>query len=703
MLPWIRLYNKNHKKVITAISCLFLVTFFVFSFALVTQAQGDAFGVKKVGSFLPLGGEDIRLIAAKIIRIGLSLLGIIAVCIILYAGFMWMTSGGNEEKISVAKKTLINATIGLAIIMASFAIVQFILKALSDATGSGGGNEGGGRAALNFDSYYASGSLGRVIKDHYPLRDQIDVPRNTRVVVTFREAIDPASIIKDSNNNQIFGDCINVNDGQFDWGPRFCDTLNTSSVKITVTGNTTTPAVEAAALTLLEGADREAFTFTFRPLTLLGSADTNVNYTVDLTRTILKKDGRTSVFVADRHGRYTWRFETNRTVDTIPPFVNSVYPDAASTEPRNSLVQINFNEPIDPIVAQGMSGPNSPFNNIIFHADTITGQWRISNGYKTLEFTSDIPCGQNSCGEPMYCLPVDCQEGAACDNPYEVLVRTALTLTNNSFESVPFSGLMDMAGNALDNGPGNVADGVMANPHRAGFDQNAPKVIHDAEKSPDNYYWAFNISNAIDRASPAIETVTPNLDAESVPQASPLILNFNRRLSNFSLDGITLEEYPLPLALVAQNPAFANLGDIWFRPSSEIVGVKSVVTINHRNFGPQGTNFYYFPVVPSSIKSVTQNCLYPGRGPWTNQRPLGQNSPVCNYAEDADGRVVQNAGCVVFPDNFGADRDTGCIQYTNQNVGQTFGNTTTCVNTLKTPAISPSQPVVPPAQADGAM
>ncbi len=109
------------------------------------QAGNAPFGLQKVGSLLPLGGEDIRVIAAKIIRIALSLLGIIAVALILYAGFTWMTSGGNEEKIASAKKTLINATIGLAIIMSSFAITQFIISRLAMATGSGGlVNDGGG-------------------------------------------------------------------------------------------------------------------------------------------------------------------------------------------------------------------------------------------------------------------------------------------------------------------------------------------------------------------------------------------------------------------------------------------------------------------------------------------------------------------------------------------------------------------------------
>ena len=58
-----------------------------------------------------LGDEDPRVIIAKIIRIALGFLGIIAVCLIMYAGWLWMSSEGDEEKINQAKKILKNAII----------------------------------------------------------------------------------------------------------------------------------------------------------------------------------------------------------------------------------------------------------------------------------------------------------------------------------------------------------------------------------------------------------------------------------------------------------------------------------------------------------------------------------------------------------------------------------------------------------------
>lgn len=678
------------KKVTMFAACVFLVTFFVFSFKIPVHAQaGDTFGINTVGSQLPLGGEDIRVIAAKIIRIVLSLIGIIAVGIILYAGFIWMTSGGNEDKIGSAKKTLINAVIGLVIIMASFAIVQFVLSSLQSVNGLPV-DSAGGRRALNFDSYIASGALGRIVKDHYPMRDQKGVKRNTRIAVTFREPIEPSSIIRDTNGNNIFGDCINVNAAGFNWGPAFCDQLSTSSVKIMVTGTSTIP-IDAAALTVLEGADKNAYSFTFRPLNLLGSEQSEVDYTVDLTKFIFKKGTSSSIFSGDRHGHYVWRFRTDRNIDTDPPHVLTVYPENATAAAKNSVVQISFNEAMDPTLVQGTSAANSPFTNIIFAAQNVTGNWRVSNGYKTVEFLSDIACGQNSCGEMMYCLPVSCGDPAIqnCFSPYTVLVRSSLTFNQNSFESIPFTGVADMAGNALDNGPSSTPDGIVN--RRPSFAENQAHTIGAVEKVPDNYFWNFQISNEIDRTSPYIEQVSPNLDQESVAETATLTVQFSKRMQMYSFDNVDLQEHPRPADLVTNTPAFRNLGDVWFLPRAEVVENKTKMSLSHREFGPQGTDFYYFPVVPSSVKSITQNCLYPGMGPFTDRPVAGDLSGQCQYTEGPEGALLNPRDCLRFPSPVTAQTDTACIQYSNPGDMHYRANTSTCLTFLKGADISPHE------------
>ena len=85
------------------------------------------------GSFAGLASQDLKLTIANIVRIVLGFLGILTVVFILYAGFLWMTSGGNEDKIDSAKKLISAAVVGLVIILASYAIASFVAGNLSKA------------------------------------------------------------------------------------------------------------------------------------------------------------------------------------------------------------------------------------------------------------------------------------------------------------------------------------------------------------------------------------------------------------------------------------------------------------------------------------------------------------------------------------------------------------------------------------------
>lgn len=70
------------------------------------------------------------------IQVVLGLLAIIVLVLIVYAGVLWMTAGGSEEKVQKAQNIIKNAIIGLLIIMASWGIVLYISNVLGDATGT---------------------------------------------------------------------------------------------------------------------------------------------------------------------------------------------------------------------------------------------------------------------------------------------------------------------------------------------------------------------------------------------------------------------------------------------------------------------------------------------------------------------------------------------------------------------------------------
>ncbi|MDO8261365.1 MAG: hypothetical protein Q7T50_07815 [Candidatus Magasanikbacteria bacterium] len=86
-----------------------------------------------------LGNTDPREIAGSVVNIFLGFLGVIAVLIILYGGFKWMTAGGDEGPIGEAKQMISAGVVGLVVILAAFGIAQFVINALYNATGATGG------------------------------------------------------------------------------------------------------------------------------------------------------------------------------------------------------------------------------------------------------------------------------------------------------------------------------------------------------------------------------------------------------------------------------------------------------------------------------------------------------------------------------------------------------------------------------------
>ncbi len=83
-----------------------------------------------------LGLADPRMILAGIIKFALSLIGMITMLVIMLAGFKWMTSGGNDEKVGESKRMIVGAVMGLILILASFSIVQFLVGKFSGAIGA---------------------------------------------------------------------------------------------------------------------------------------------------------------------------------------------------------------------------------------------------------------------------------------------------------------------------------------------------------------------------------------------------------------------------------------------------------------------------------------------------------------------------------------------------------------------------------------
>jgi type IV secretory pathway VirB2 component (pilin) len=124
------------KKITKYLISLAILSLLVLPFlTLPALAQpNDVYGINNVNNglnnSLPGAGTDLRTVAARIINFVLGFLGIIAVVIILFGGFKWMTAAGNEDKVAEARKLLVAGVIGLVIILAAWAISTFVIGAV---------------------------------------------------------------------------------------------------------------------------------------------------------------------------------------------------------------------------------------------------------------------------------------------------------------------------------------------------------------------------------------------------------------------------------------------------------------------------------------------------------------------------------------------------------------------------------------------
>jgi hypothetical protein len=91
------------------------------------QAVGNESGLKT--------SRDFPQMVGAIINAFLGLLGIVLVVIVIYAGYLWMTDMGNADNVKKAKSMMVQAIIGMIILMAAYAITQFILNAVFTGTG----------------------------------------------------------------------------------------------------------------------------------------------------------------------------------------------------------------------------------------------------------------------------------------------------------------------------------------------------------------------------------------------------------------------------------------------------------------------------------------------------------------------------------------------------------------------------------------
>lgn len=95
---------------------------------LVEQRGGEC-NIKSPGKTKQSLATFIWTIALNVVEILLHIVGYAAVGYIIYGGFIYLTSTGQPDKITGAKRSIMNAAIGLVISIFAIAIVNVIVGA----------------------------------------------------------------------------------------------------------------------------------------------------------------------------------------------------------------------------------------------------------------------------------------------------------------------------------------------------------------------------------------------------------------------------------------------------------------------------------------------------------------------------------------------------------------------------------------------
>lgn len=115
----------------------FLSLVLIFSFAVGISSVSAVGNLNTAGQNLTPAADragysqaqgDIGTITGQIINVALSLVGIIFLALMVYAGYLWMTARGEESQIETAQKIVTSAIIGLVLTLSAYAITALVTK-----------------------------------------------------------------------------------------------------------------------------------------------------------------------------------------------------------------------------------------------------------------------------------------------------------------------------------------------------------------------------------------------------------------------------------------------------------------------------------------------------------------------------------------------------------------------------------------------
>ncbi len=78
-----------------------------------------------------LGTAEVTEVIGRVVKAVIGISGSAALAVFVYGGALWMFSAGNPDKVKKGRSAMVYAAIGLAVIFLSYALVAFVLRALS--------------------------------------------------------------------------------------------------------------------------------------------------------------------------------------------------------------------------------------------------------------------------------------------------------------------------------------------------------------------------------------------------------------------------------------------------------------------------------------------------------------------------------------------------------------------------------------------
>lgn len=96
-----------------------------------SQTSAPSSGYVQLSDPLNINDGGITVLAIRINRAILGVVGIVALFMFIYAGIRILTSQGNSDTVKTARNTMVYAAIGLAVIFSSYAILNFIITTLT--------------------------------------------------------------------------------------------------------------------------------------------------------------------------------------------------------------------------------------------------------------------------------------------------------------------------------------------------------------------------------------------------------------------------------------------------------------------------------------------------------------------------------------------------------------------------------------------